>query len=287
MKGPRRFEGGLVLNAFGYHALRILGFKIAYALRRKIESQDANVKRVAEEVLRDGIVVLPNYFSEEVFSKIKREADSLNLATVNERAPRILRSVIVADGRPTSNETLETYFAKNDFLNGVAATVLRKKILLTPTVQVERSWYAQEDLGKESTDKADNLHFDVSYPTVKAFLYLNDVSADNAAFSYARGSQKMTLARLWMEYKMSVKFWLWDKKSRETITPEVSREFLKNNGFELKSIVGKANTLLIVNTMGMHRRGDYAMTTPREMVNVSYRVLETFKFFLRELRQKR
>lgn len=285
LKAPERFEGGLIPNVLGYHALRILRYKLGFAARGKIVPKDAAARRAAEAVADEGIVVIPDFFPREIFSKIKAEADGLALGVFNERAPRLLRSVFVAEGRP-SNPVLEEHFVNDAFMRSVVSGALRKEILIKPTVQVERSWYAQEDLGKESTDKADNLHFDVSYPTIKCFLYLNDVDASNAAFSYARRSHKMTFARAWMECGMSVKFWFWDKKRRDTVTPEVDQEFLKKNGLEVVSIEGKANTLIIVNTMGFHQRGQYRTTTPREMVIVSYRPLETFKYFTREILKK-
>lgn len=272
----------MLLNALGYHFLRIARFKLSYALRKRITPKDARAKQAADEVLKEGIVVIPGFFPDEVFRKIKEEADGLRLGVINERAPRILRSVVVADDRPASSRLLEEHFAKNSFMNDVASAVLRKRIIVTPSVRVEKSWFSQEDLGKESTDKADNLHFDVSYPTTKCFLYLNDVDETNAAFSYARGSHKLTLARLWMEYGMSVRFWLWDKATRAVVTPEVDRDFLMRNGLELKSIVGKANTLIIVNTMGFHRRGDYLKTEPRELIQVSYRPLDSSRYLMRE-----
>jgi len=279
---PKRFEGGLILNLLGYHFLRILRYRLAFTLRRKIVPNDEATRRAADEVEREGIVVIPNFFPDETFRKIKEEADRLVRDVVNERAPCIVRSVVVADGRPSSSALFEEHFAKNPFINGVASAALRKKVIFTPTIQSEKSWCAAEDLGAESTDKADNRHFDVSYPTIKAFLYLNDVDASNAAFMYARRSKRMTLARAWMEYVMCVKFWFWDKEARENVTPEVPQEFLDAQGLKLESVGGKANTLLIVDTMGFHRRGDYATTTPRELVHVSYRVLDSFKYFVQE-----
>ncbi len=287
LRAPRRFEGGLIANALGFHLIRIAWFELMFALRGKIVSKDARVQQAAETVMRDGIAVIHDFFPPEVFSSIKAEVDRFKLDVFNERAPRLIRTAFVAEGRPTTSALLEMYFAKNAFINGVASVVLRKKHLITPTVHVEKGWYAEEDLGKESTDKADNLHFDVSYTTMKSFMYLNDVDAKNAAFTYTKGSQKMTLARLWMEYKMSVKFWFWDKKSRDTITPEVDHAFLAPHGLALQPIEGKANTLIIVNTQGFHCRGKYQTTTPREMVLMSYREIDGLKFFIQSLLKKK
>ena len=74
---------------------------------------------------------------------------------------------------------------------------------------------------------------------------------------------------------MSVPFWFWSKEDRLKVTPEVNRSFVDAQGMKIDSINGKANTLIIANTMGLHRRGDYSTTTPREMIFVNYRGLAT------------
>ena len=73
---------------------------------------------------------------------------------------------------------------------------------------VERTSFREEELGKQTTDaRPDELHFDVSYPTIIVFLYLDDVHEKiNGPLEFVKGSHKMTWARLWMEYKMSVAF---------------------------------------------------------------------------------
>jgi hypothetical protein len=194
--------------------------------------------------------------------------------------------VFVEERRKDPNPVLERHFVRDPFMRQVVSAALRKDIRIMPTVQVERSWYDAEDLGKESTDKADNLHFDVSYPTIKCFLYLNDVDRTNAVFSYARKSHVMTLKRLVMEYRMSVKFWEWDAETRARVTPEVGQAFLDDAGLSVEPIEGKANTLIIVNTMGLHRRGTYATSKPRELVLVNYRPLDTLKYFIQGLLPK-
>lgn len=285
LKPPERFAGGPLLNRLGYHALRVGFFMLAYALRRPIVPKDERARRAADTLIRDGIVVLPDFFPRETFEAIRRETDAFALDVFNERAPRILRSAFVAEGRASASASLETHLAKNAFIEEVVSAALRKRVDIVPTVQVERSWFAQEDLGAESTDKADNLHFDVSYPTIKCFLYLSDTDARNAAFSYVRGSHRMTWPRLRMEHAMGLDFWTWDAARRATITPEVPGAFLEESGLKLESVDGKAGTLIIVNTMGFHRRGDYQETRPRELIIVNYRAMDGLKRSLRGLAQ--
>lgn len=281
LKPPERFAGGLILNRLGYHLLRVASFSLAYASRRQVIPKDVRAHRAADELVRNGIIVLPDFFPRDTFEAIRGETDELELAVFNERAPRILRSAFVAEDRATASPILEKHLAKNEFITDVVSVALRKRVDIVPTVQVEKSRFAPEDLGRESTDKADNLHFDVSYPTIKCFLYLSDTDARNAAFSYVRGSHRMTWARLRMEHALGLEFWSWDMERRATITPEVPSGFLVDRGLKLESIDGKANTLIIVNTMGFHCRGDYLETRPRELIIVNYRAMDGLKRSLR------
>lgn len=270
---PLRFGGGLILNALGYHLLRIAFFQLSYVLKKRKQLHDEREKRVLNELLANGIVVIPDFFSPEVFREIRNEYEAMDLPVVNDLAPKIERSNVVGEGMKTIAPVLEKHLARNQFINNIVSAAMRQTLTFMPNIAVERSGFSAEDLAKESTDKADNLHFDVSYPTIKCFMYLNDVDERNAAFRFAPRSHKMTLARALMEYKMSVPFWLWSKEDQQKITPEVDINWVRGQGMNLESINGKANTLIIANTMGLHRRGDFSGTTPREMIFVNYRGL--------------
>jgi len=280
---PPRFAGGLVLNILGYHILRIITFNLFHSLRKKKLPKDPEGRRIYREVLDNGIVSIPYFFPEDVFQKIKEECYRSEKEVISEKSPRMLRSTLVRDDKGTSNPILEKYLAKNDLINKVVSALLGKDILISPKVYFEETFYSDEDLGKPTSDFQDHLHFDVSYPTVKCLYYLNDVNEDNAAFEFVKGSQKMTLKRLWLEYKMSVAFWLWSKERREREFPEINLDFMRRNKMVATPIIGQGNTLVIANTMGFHRRGIHRTTKPRHLIFVDYRELETLKFLKRKL----
>ena len=54
---------------------------------------------------------------------------------------------------------------------------------------------------------------------------------------------------------------------------------------KLESINGGPNTLIIANTMGLHRRGDFSGTTPREMIFVNYRGLTTANVIKKKIKR--
>lgn len=281
---PSRFAGGLLPNLLGYHALRVLFLNLVFNSRRRKVLKDEEGGIIVQQILNDGIAVIPDFFTEDIFLKIKQECEQLKIGVVNERAPHIKRGDFVNENSKNPNPVLYEHFANNNFINQIVSAVTGKKILFLPKVQVEISSFHENDIGKPTTDvKSDNLHFDVSYPTIKCFFYLNDIDERNAAFRYVRGSHKMTLQRLWMEYKMSVAFFgLWNKNRRDSETPEVSHKFVEQQGMKVVPITGNANTLVIVNTMGFHSRGPYLTATPRCLVLMTYRALESLSFLKKE-----
>jgi hypothetical protein len=113
-------------------------------------------------------------------------------------------------------------------------------------------------------------HADVPYPTIKVFMYLNDVDETNAAYIYAKGSHRLTLKRLLFEYKLSVQY---AKTKNDTVT----NEDLAKLGYYPESICGKANTLFISNNMGYHSRGDFKTLEPRQTAQLDFRHLETWR----------
>lgn len=278
---PSVFAGGLVLNILGYHVIRVLFFNLIYTLRMKKTPEDKISRDIIKQVRENGIAVIPSFFSADIFQNIKDECDKIEIKVTNESAPHIKRETLAKDNYKNPNPILNKYLARNPFINQIVSGVLGKEILITPKVQLEYSFYREEDLGKPTTDvRPDNLHFDVSYPTVKCFLYLSDIDERNAAFRYIKGSHKMTLQRLRMEYKMSI---AWFRGYHNNESSEVSQEFVEKQGMNLSTISGVANTLVIVNTMGFHSRGQYLTTTPRYILLVSYRELESLKYLKRKL----
>lgn len=99
---------------------------------------------------------------------------------------------------------------------------------------------------------AQDLHFDV-LKTFKFFLYLNDVTAENGAFSCVPGSQKLT------------------EQKREELGDSVSyenRELTREHPYsedEIIPIEGKAGTLIIFTTEVWHRAGKVSQGERRVM----------------------
>ena len=282
-----RFTGGFLANLLGWHVLRLIAFNLLSNIPRIRSTSNPSLARVVRELDIDGIAIVPDFFPQDVFQGIKEACAALELPVCNERAPHIRRATAVSKNIGHPNRLLKEALAENQFINGVISAVTGKSIRIVPKVKVEVTSCEAKDIGKETTDaRSDLLHFDVCYPTYKAFLYLTDTNEQNGAFRYVRCSHRLTLSRIWLEYKMSVAFSRWDPGRKTSETPEVDSSYLRCNKLTEGSINGKANTLFIANTMGLHRRGDFLSTKPRSVLWISFRELDSIRFVKEALRAR-
>ncbi|MBV6478521.1 MAG: hypothetical protein HGGPFJEG_01276 [Ignavibacteria bacterium] len=278
-KYPLLFSGGTIANMLGYNIFRTLYMNL---WRTKPSRVSKEYQKYADILEKDGIVVIPDFFPKEQFDAIKKEFDELyagwspfdfNEKDFSKRQndfPEYFKTIaekIVTPETPAFTE----YFLKNPFINELATSVVHRKSRITP---YHHFWFLQrrnldgENVGYLHT--AAYPHADVFYPTIKVFLYLNDVDESNAAYIYAKGSHKLSIKRLWFEYKLSIKY-------SRTKDDRVTDEELAKIGFYPESICGKANTLFISNNMGYHNRGDFSNLKPRQTAQLDFRHLETWR----------
>jgi hypothetical protein len=127
--------------------------------------------------------------------------------------------------------------------------------------------YNGVDANCTKTDPQKNLHSDTFFPTVKAWLYLDDVSDMNGAFHYVEGSHKLTPQRLKWEYDMSLKA----TNSTDSYTKKGSFRVEENELSTLNLPQAKAfrvpkNTLLLADTYGFHKRGQAEAGSTRSSI---------------------
>jgi hypothetical protein len=110
--------------------------------------------------------------------------------------------------------------------------------------------------GTSERDPQTRLHADTFHPTVKAWLFLTDVAADEGPFSYVVGSHRLTPQRLAWEQKMSL-------DAAKAADPETREGSFRLQETELAALdlppprlfAVPANTLVVADTFGFHARG--------------------------------
>lgn len=278
-KSPSLYSGGVVSNTLGLHILRTLYLNMWRLKPKKVRKE---LQPYVDTLDKDGIVVIPDFLPKDQFDEIKKEFNEMysgwspmdydkeKFSKRQNDFPEYFRTIaekIVSPKTPAFTK----YFVNNSMIQEITSAVVHRKNRLTP---YHHFWYLQRRTLEN--EKAGYLHTaafphaDVPYPTVKVFLYLNDVDETNAAYIYAKGSHKLTLKRLLFEYKLSVKY----AKTKNDI---VTDEDLAKLGYYPESICGKANTLFISNNMGYHNRGDFKTLEPRQTAQLDFRHLETWR----------
>ena len=119
-------------------------------------------------------------------------------------------------------------------------------------------------LGDSSEPDEDaQLHIDTFFDTHKIWLYLDDVTAANAALVYVPGSHRLDRVRLRYEYRESVTR---NRKSRR-----VGEDEVRSRGLQRRVISCRHNTLVVANTCGYHCRSVGETGASRRSLHREYR----------------
>jgi|HubBroStandDraft_2_1064218.scaffolds.fasta_scaffold74638_1 hypothetical protein len=283
---PQLVSGGAASNRLGLQVARTLVGEASWRLRGADISDRV---RLASEVMeRDGVFVMEDFL---------QPADFRSLVVEYERSRHEPDRQETAMG---TNVKMEHYFANytperypnamrllrdDAFLIELAAAVLRRKKTYRPHVDFYTVYRPFPEAPYEDLDSTQYPHPDRHFPTVKAFLYLADVNADDGPFSYAKGSHRMSLSRLRFDYEYSV---IWTKhrstrgrargnavKSFTPLLANCAETWLKNQGMSCDPIVGRANTLVVSNNRGLHKRGIPKSGHARPMVYMDFGYLNS------------
>jgi hypothetical protein len=280
------FTGSVIENRLGMQVFRAVGKHLAWRLRKNYVT--AEIESYAGTLLTDGVLVVPNFLHAQQFSQIREEVSRIKSDLVYEQFRGVTEGRLqVGRFQVRDDETgfpyLREYLQENPLLLKLAATVIKRPIAIKPSVLI--SIYRKHSDLLPDNDVENVLHADLHAPTVKIFYYLNDIDESNGAFVYAKRSHRLSLARLRHEYDMSIR--TAKLKSGRYQIPEnllvirgtntrniISDRYRRAMQIAETQICGKANTLVIANNMGFHRRGEFKGNQPRETILLNFRHLE-------------
>jgi hypothetical protein len=256
--GAKSFErnrviGSAWLNQRGLHAARVsLAHRIAAARRQHLAALVSATDR--EDFARDGFVVKPGFLPAGQFALLLDQIRSY-------RGP--LREIAEGD-------TILRKIALDS--TALAALPALAEVLRSPgwrgLIRYIGSRDAEPVVWIQSilrhacdgpSDPQTALHADTFHPTVKAWLFLTDVGADEGPFTYVPGSHRLTPERLAWERRMSL------AAARSSNAENRQGSFRVDTG-ELPSLglpqprvfAVPANTLVVADTFGFHARGPSA-----------------------------
>ncbi len=229
------------LNLAGIQPFRAVAARLLYRLR------PGSGDPLMAELARTGVVVCENFLSASEFAELDRETD----AFMAESSPTWFE-------RDGTTESRRYHLVKVDegrfprlaeWRLGAAVTALASKAERRTDRQIGDGGALIEHLilgDYSEPDGQTTLHVDTFFSTHKMWLYLDDVSAENAAFVYVPGSHLIDSVRLRHDYLESIRS---NRKSRP-----VSDEEVKSRGLERRVFTCSRNSLVLVNTCGYHCR---------------------------------
>jgi hypothetical protein len=105
-------------------------------------------------------------------------------------------------------------------------------------------------------DPQQELHSDTFHPSMKAWLFLNDIGEEDAPLTYVAGSHKLTPERLAWERAKSIQVLQTGDRLSQRGSLRISHAELRELGLpEPTRFVVPANTLVVIDTCGFHARG--------------------------------
>lgn len=237
------------LNRRGLHAARLkLAHRLAASRRRRLAA--AVPVEWREQFDRDGYVELRDFIPAATFVRLQqalltREFESWH----QQQGDAVTRRV------PVGPDLLAEVPELRELLRDPAFRALAAYVASTRS---EPLFYVQSIVSGHATGGPDpqlELHADTFHPSLKAWLFLTDVTDDEVPLTYVPGSHRLTPERLAWEQERSISIRGTDGLSQRG-SLRIAPEELPGLGLpQPKRFAVPANTLVLIDTYGFHARG--------------------------------
>lgn len=242
--------GSRRLNALGLHAARVrLAHAMADSRRRRLRHLVSAADAASYD--RDGFVCVRDFLPAAEFAALRDQVLAHpGRAREQTQGDTITRRIALDPGALTQLPAARALLRDRRW---------RGLIRYVGSYDVEPLTYIQTILSQRHTaapDPQTALHADTFHPTVKAWLFLTDVTDEEGPLTYVAGSHQLTPARLAWERARSL-------IARDGLDRLSSRGSLRIAEAELAGLglppptrfAVPANTLVVADTNGFHARG--------------------------------
>ena len=247
--------GSYVLNRMGLHVFRVVlahglfRFRL-FLLSPLVPAEDRR------QFLEQGYIVKKDFLPKEQFDALQAEVNGYRgeIREIIEGDTETQRLFLTHEVRQDLPECERlTRYAPLDRLLRYTSSKNRPPFFFVENLKQHARASAQPDPQKD-------FHMDTFHPCVKAWLYLDDVTDRNGPFSYVPQSHRLTWARIRWEYRESLRACrdkrsggprYWDGSFRASA--EDLRDMQLAEPMAMRVL---ANTLVLANVRGFHRRGD-------------------------------
>jgi hypothetical protein len=250
--------GSSRLNAWGLHvARRRLADVMARRRRLKLAEHAVVQERASFDEL--GYFLRRDALDPEHFAALRREIRSGRLPAREMRQGGTVTRRIGLDEQWLSRMPATRRFVKDPALRALihyAASYAGEPTFAVQTILADPS--------AEESDPQTVLHSDTFHPTAKVWLFLDDVEEEDGPFAYVPGSHRLTPRRLAWEREQSLSA----ARSADRMHSEGS---LRASEADLAAMglpppvrmAVPANTLIVADTSGFHRRSASQQPTRR------------------------
>ena len=241
--------GSEALNRRGLHVARLkLAHRLAWSRRRRLAA--AVPEEWRERFDRDGFVALRDFLPTDVFARLQQALLSHELETrQQQQGNTITRRVAIGPELLRDIPELRATLRKPR---------LRALLAYVASTRAEPLYYVQTIVTGHADGAPDpqlELHADTFHPSLKAWLFLTDVTDDQGPLTYVAGSHRLTPERIAWEQQRSVGIEHSDHLSRRG-SLRIAPDELASLGLPPPTrFAVPANTLVVIDTCGFHARG--------------------------------
>jgi hypothetical protein len=257
--------GSADLNRRGLHIWRVkLAHRIAAHRRKGLEHLVPKEDRDAYAA--NGFVAKRNVLAPADYQALLTELKNLTApAREMTEGKAVTRRIAVTPGLLAKTPALARFLQSKEW-RGLTRYI--GGFNTDPIVCIQTIFGEGSDQGM-STDPQTRLHMDTFHPTMKAWLFLEDVAADEGPFTYVPGSHKPTPLRLAWQQRKAVEACEAKTKGGAFRMADTELADLGLPPREIFSVPG--NTLVVGDTYGMHARGLSARPSTRVEIYASLR----------------
>jgi hypothetical protein len=242
--------GSQLLNRFGLHVGRVVLAALITRFRYACLSMFAD-REHRQAFHREGFLILPNYLPADEFRKLSAEVGALE-GEVRQcvQGDTLTQRVLLTDQVLGAMPTCRSMLGSRKLMGLFKYTSAKNS---SPIFYVQN---IKSNVVNDAPDPQRTLHSDTFHATMKAWLFLDDVSDRNGPFTYVPRSHRLTWKRLRWEYRNSIQGSSLPNSYAARGSLRIEEEALGELGLPApRAFHVPKNTLVIANTNGFHRRG--------------------------------
>jgi hypothetical protein len=243
--------GSRRLNALGLHTARL---RAAHALANRRRNSLADMVSTDDRTAfdRDGVVQIRDFLPDSIFHDLRQQILSYKgAARETVQGDTITRRLAVDTQALTTIPALR-HFTMDPRWRGLARYV--SSFDIEPLLYIQTIMPHRHDA---APDPQHQLHADTFHPSMKAWLFLEDVPLETGPFSYVHGSHRLTPERLAWEKSRSLTAKSGDCRLSARGSLRVRLDELASLNLPAPTVYDvPANTLVIADTFGFHARSE-------------------------------